>query len=68
MSFFFIVRRIFKHLQGCVPLMVNGTSGTTVFGSYDPLDEIADICQRHDIWFHVDACWGGSVMLSDKLK
>lgn len=30
------------------------TSGTTVFGAYDPLDKIADVCQRHGVWSHTD--------------
>lgn len=55
-------------LQGLVPVMVNATSGTTVMGSYDPLQPIATICERHGVWLHVDAAWGGSVLLSDKLR
>lgn len=27
---------------------------TTVLGAFDPLDEIADICEKYGIWFHVD--------------
>ena len=50
-------------------MMVNATSGTTVFGAYDPLGAIADVCSKHgNVWLHVDACWGGSVLLSDKLR
>ncbi|KOB70559.1 Glutamate decarboxylase, partial [Operophtera brumata] len=37
-----------------VPFFVNATSGTTVLGAFDPLVEIADICQKHDMWLHVD--------------
>ena len=49
--------------------MVNATSGTTVFGAYDPLDELADVCRDNgDVWLHVDACWGGAVLLSDNLR
>ncbi|KOB77178.1 putative Cysteine sulfinic acid decarboxylase [Operophtera brumata] len=50
------------------PLLVNGTAGTTVLGAIDELDEIADLCKRHGVWFHVDACWGGSLILSRKYK
>jgi len=39
---------------GHVPFFVNATCGTTVLGSFDPLEEIADICDKHDIWMHVD--------------
>lgn len=49
--------------------MVNATSGTTVFGAYDPLDEIADICKKYGgVWLHVDGAWGGAVLLSKKLR
>ncbi|KAF6030226.1 hypothetical protein EB796_011466 [Bugula neritina] len=55
--------------KGFTPLMVNGTSGTTVMGAYDPLNEIADVCERQgNIWLHVDACWGGAALLSLKLR
>ena len=48
--------------------MVNATAGSTVLGAYDPLMPIADICERHEIWMHVDGAWGGSALLSDKLR
>jgi glutamate/tyrosine decarboxylase-like PLP-dependent enzyme len=54
--------------EGKKPFFVGSTSGTTVIGSYDPLDKIAAICKKHDMWQHVDACWGGSAMLSQKHK
>ncbi|XP_024148968.1 cysteine sulfinic acid decarboxylase isoform X2 [Oryzias melastigma] len=50
--------------QGIVPLLVSCTSGTTVLGSFDPLDRIADVCDKHQLWMHVDAAWGGSVLFS----
>ncbi|NXX48196.1 CSAD decarboxylase, partial [Tricholaema leucomelas] len=51
-------------LGGAEPFLVCATSGTTVLGAFDPLDAIADICQRHSLWLHVDAAWGGSALLS----
>ncbi|XP_037703568.1 cysteine sulfinic acid decarboxylase isoform X9 [Choloepus didactylus] len=50
--------------EGAVPFLVSATSGTTVLGAFDPLEAIADICQHHGLWLHVDAAWGGSVLLS----
>lgn len=47
-----------------MPYLVNATAGTTVFGVYDPLDKIADICQKYGLWMHVDGAWGGSALLS----
>ncbi|XP_068453842.1 cysteine sulfinic acid decarboxylase isoform X2 [Clinocottus analis] len=52
--------------QGAVPFLVSCTSGTTVRGAFDPLDCIADVCEKHKLWMHVDAAWGGSVLFSKK--
>ncbi|XP_062367073.1 cysteine sulfinic acid decarboxylase isoform X2 [Cinclus cinclus] len=54
--------------EGSEPLFVCATSGTTVLGSFDPLDAIADICAHHGLWLHVDAAWGGSALLSPQLR
>ncbi|ODV66978.1 glutamate decarboxylase 2 [Hyphopichia burtonii NRRL Y-1933] len=54
--------------QGFTPLYINSTAGTTVFGSYDPFDEIADIAEKNNIWFHIDGSWGGNVIFSSKHK
>ncbi|EHB09227.1 Glutamate decarboxylase-like protein 1 [Heterocephalus glaber] len=40
--------------EGAAPFLVCATSGTTVLGSFDPLEEIADVCDRHGLWLHVD--------------
>lgn len=53
--------------QGLVPFFVNATAGTTVLGSYDPLPEIGAICKREELWFHVDASWGGPAIFSPSL-
>ncbi|XP_047469087.1 glutamate decarboxylase-like [Penaeus chinensis] len=50
--------------KGKIPFLVCATAGTTVMGAFDPLHAIADVCEKHKLWFHVDAAWGGGVLLS----
>ncbi|CAB0033009.1 unnamed protein product [Trichogramma brassicae] len=40
--------------KGCEPFFVNATAGSTVLAAFDPIDKIADVCEEHDIWLHVD--------------
>ena len=61
--------QIIKDLdEGFVPTYVNATAGTTVLGSFDPIDKIADITEKYEIWLHVDGAYCGSVIFSDKFK
>ncbi len=51
-----------------VPTFVNVTAGTTVLGAFDPIDEIATITQKYNIWLHIDGAYCGSVIFSDAKK
>ncbi len=53
------------HAQGLIPIAVVATSGTTDFGSIDPLNAIADLCQQYGIWMHVDAAYGCGLLVSE---
>ena len=46
--------------------MVSANACTTATGLYDPIDEVAEFCEAHDLWLHVDGAHGGSALLSDK--
>uniref|UniRef100_A0A182NFF7 Glutamate decarboxylase n=1 Tax=Anopheles dirus TaxID=7168 RepID=A0A182NFF7_9DIPT len=50
--------------SGRKPFFVNATAGTTVLGAFDDFNLIADVCQRYGLWMHVDACLGGTAILS----
>lgn len=52
--------------EGAAPFLVSATAGTTVLGAFDPLEELADICQKYGLWLHVDAAWGGGALVSKK--
>lgn len=48
--------------DGCVPVLVAGTAGTTNAGMIDPLLDIHSIARSANIWFHVDAAWAGALI------
>ena len=50
---------------GFKPACLIGIAGTTNTGSIDKLDRLADLAQKYNCWFHVDAAYGGAVILSE---
>ncbi|KAG1714247.1 Glutamate decarboxylase [Nymphon striatum] len=54
--------------KGFYPFFVTATAGSTVVGAYDPINPIADICDKYGMWLHIDAAWGGGCLLSKKYK
>ncbi len=53
---------------GIKPLCIIGLAGTTNLGAVDDLEELHQIAVREKCWFHVDAAYGGGMLLSQKNK
>lgn len=54
--------------EGLIPLMVIASAGTTDVGAIDPLIEIGAIAKDNDLWYHIDAAYGGFFILTDEGK
>ncbi len=54
--------------KGETPFFVAATTGTTLLGSFDPLNEIAEVASLYHLWMHVDGSFGGSIILSKKYR
>lgn len=45
--------------SGLHPICAIGIAGTTNSGAVDDLEAVAEVCRKHDLWYHVDAAYGG---------
>ena len=52
------------HQRGVRPMCIVGMFGTTNTGSVDPVRELRNIADREGMWLHVDAAYGGGMLLS----
>ena len=50
------------------PVFIAATAGTTNAGMVDPLTECSIIAKDNNLWLHVDAAWGGALIVSEREK
>jgi len=54
--------------SGMAPFLVVGHAGTTNTGAVDDLAELSRVARQHNLWFHVDAAYGGFFALTARGK
>ncbi len=54
--------------DGHRPVAVVASAGTVGTGTIDPLDAIADVCDEHGTWYHIDGAYGGVAAMVDELR
>ncbi|MEZ6197311.1 MAG: pyridoxal-dependent decarboxylase [Planctomycetota bacterium] len=60
--------RLEARRRGREAIAVFASACSTATGSYDPLEPIADFCEREGLWLHVDGAHGASALLSPRLR
>ena len=53
--------------NGLHPFLAVASAGTVNTGAVDPLDAVAEVCEREKVWFHVDGAYGGFGVLDPEL-
>jgi len=53
---------------GLTPFAIIGTAGAVNVGAIDDLEQLADIAQAENLWFHIDGAFGAFGVLSERLR
>jgi len=54
--------------NGLIPFFVCATVGTTSTNAMDPLPEIGQICQKYQLWMHIDAAMSGTAAICPEYR
>lgn len=54
--------------NGLHPCLLVACMGATGTGAIDPIEELADIAQKYQLWLHADGAYGGALALSETHK
>jgi len=54
--------------DGLLPAILVGNAGTVNTGAIDPLSELADVCAREKMWYHVDGAYGALASIVPSLR
>jgi len=52
--------------DGKRPFLIIANAGTTNTGAVDPINQLADLCERENLWLHVDGAYGAAACLSER--
>ena len=61
------VNALTEHQRKCLFAVV-ATGGTTNAGIIDDLEGIAEVCEQENLWYHVDAAYGGGALAADSVR
>lgn len=50
------------------PTAIVANAGAVMTGAIDPINEVADIAQRFNLWLHIDGSYGGFATLAESVR
>jgi len=53
---------------GLIPFYCCGTLGTTSVCSFDKIDEVGPVCEKEQVYLHIDAAYAGSALICPEFQ